>query len=84
MKLKQDYKDVTLKEFINMCCIAKQRIVRLVDYHTDELLQEDINVEQLDDKYANYFIEYLHMQPFKDSRSGLFIDAVMILTIRGE
>ena len=84
MKLKQDYKDVTLKDFINMCCIAKQRIVRLVDYNTDDLLQEDVTVEQLDDKYADYFIEYLHMQPFKDNRSGLFIDAVMILTIRRE
>ena len=65
-----------------MCCISKQRIVRLIDYHTDELLQEDITVEELDDTYADYFIEFMDMHPYKDNRLGLFIDAVMVLTIR--
>ena len=75
MGFKTDYKEITLKDFCNLNCIAKYRDVVLIDYNstTDKritLSEIGCTVDDIPEIFADWYVEFVDVDIFKDA-SGI-------------
>lgn len=85
MGFKTDYKEITLKDFVNLNCIAKHVEVILTDYHApilngEPVLSEPgITVDEIPEIFADWYVEYFRTEFYEDaSHLG---NTVYIITI---
>lgn len=86
MGFKTDYKEITLKDFVNLNCIAKHVEVVLTDYNApitnnEPVISEPgITVDEIPEIYADWYVEHFNTEFYKDaSHLG---NTVYILSIR--
>lgn len=87
MGFKTDYKDITLKDFCNLCCISRSRDVILYDYHapiTKPVILSEIGctVDDIPEIFADWYVEHIDCEWYRDA-SGL-VNSVYRFTIRDE
>lgn len=85
MGFKTDYKEITLKELANLDCFSKQMKVELVDYNapisSPGSLTGVILLDDIPDKFADWFVEYVSPSYSKERYSAL-INYLLLITIR--
>lgn len=76
MGFKTEYKDITLKDFLNLTCFARSTKVRLTDYHSDAVFERSIEIDNIPERFSDYYVEFISTWPISK------YDHILNITIR--
>lgn len=86
MGFKTDYKEITLKELVNLNCIARHAEVVLLDYNTPAnrsetvLSEPGLIVDNIPEIFADWYVEHFNTDFYLDASN--FGNTVYVLSIR--
>ena len=85
MGFKTDYREIILKDFCNLNCIAKHRDVVLIDYNstTDKqiiLSEVGCTIDDIPEIFADWYVEFIDVDMFKDASN--IMNYCYVFTIR--